>query len=148
MDDSAQKQNNLAGNATEPASDQNQVTPSGSSLNKEVGSVSDYVSHSEQAPKIDTEVKEAGVEAVSETPQLTQAHEQIGVKLSPESSKPNLEASAGQTMPMSQTKAQQVVKTNKNIRDSILWFAILMLKNFKKMGRGLSGQNTKQQSLK
>jgi hypothetical protein len=49
---------------------------------------------------------------------------------------------------MSQAKAQQVVKTNKNIRDSILWFAILMLKNFKKMGRGLSGQNPKQQSLK
>ena len=144
MDDTAQKQNNLTDNSVQPVSDQNQVTPSGSSLNKEVGSVSDYVSHSEQAPKIEQELKEAGVETVSETPQLTQAHEQIGVKLSPESSKPNLETPIGQAVPMSQAKAEQVIKTNKNIRDSILWFAILMLKNFKKMGRGLSGQNAKQ----
>jgi len=138
MDDAAQKTNNIQ---DQPG--QNQITPSGSSLNKEVGSVSDFVVHSEQAPKIEQELKEAGVEAVSETPKLTEVHEKIGVKLSPESSKPNLEnePSSTQSMPISQASAQQIVKTNKNIKDSILWFAILMLKNFKKMGRGLQGQN-------
>jgi hypothetical protein len=143
MDDTAQKPSNLTDNAAGPTSDQNQITPSGSSLNKEVGSVSDYVTHSEQAPKIDAEIKEAGVEVVSEMPKLTEVHERIGVRLSPESSKPNLESSDGQAMPISQVNAQQIVKTNKNIKDSILWFAILMLKNFKKMGRGFSGQNAK-----
>lgn len=138
MDDAAQKPNNSSGQK-----DQNQVTPSGS-LNKETGSVSDFVVHSEQLPKIEQELKEAGVEAVSETPKLTEVHEKIGVKLSPESSKPDLDSAAeSESMPMAQANAQQIVKTNKNIKDSILWFAILMIKNFKKMRMGSSGSDKK-----
>ncbi len=128
MDDTAQKQNPKG---------QTQIVPTGSSLNKELGSVSDFASHSEQEPRIERELKEAGVEAVPETPKLTEIHEKIGVKLSPQSSKPNLEKTLPSSVfPMTQASAEQIVKTDKNIKDSIVWFAALMMKMFKKVGGG------------
>lgn len=109
-----------------------QSVPVGS-INKEVGPVSDYVKLSESEPQIHPEAAKAGVETVSseEKPQLTEEHFKIGVKES--IPQPQIEPTGNVNLPMSQQQAMQTAKTDKKITDSILWMAIAVLRQLKKM---------------
>jgi hypothetical protein len=158
MDDTAQKQTNddnqqpvsLVGQGplggVQPQSQpvdqpvsQPQVTPIGSMHKEaELAPVSDFVKLSETPAVKDREVAEAGVKEISQTPELTKEHEQIGVRPSAEVTPVKIEESSESSrMPMTQVQATQIAKKNKNIKSSIVWLAILMLKNFKKMHRKL-----------
>jgi hypothetical protein len=146
MDDTAQKQvqgNDQAQTPPQPVNQaspvQPQVAPLGS-LNKEaeLAPVSDFVRPTETPAVKDREVTEAGVTEVSTLPELSKEHEQIGIKPSAEATPVTIETPSEDTnWPMTQVQATQVTKQNKNIRSSIVWLAILMLKNFKKMHRKL-----------
>jgi len=154
MDDAAQKQvqAKASDNAQIQPQPQNAVTsgaqsavqtpvvPVGS-LNKEaeLAPVSDFVKPTETSPIKDSEVKDAGVTEVSQSVELSREHEQIGIKPAAEATPvkvENLKASAVE-LPMTEVQAADVVKKSNNIRSSIVWLAILMLKNFKKMHRKL-----------
>lgn len=137
MDNTAQKQNQT-GNDVQS---QPQPQPTGS-LNKEaeVASVSDFVTLSEKPAIKDKEVVESGVAEVSQGVELSKVHEQIGVKRSAETTPVKIEPSETIQYPLNQAQAQQIVKTNKNSKSSIIWLAILMLKHFKKIHRKLLGK--------
>jgi hypothetical protein len=125
--------------ADQTAVSQPQVAPIGSVHKEaELAPVSDFVKLSEAPVVKDREVSEAGVKEVVQTPELTKEHEQIGVKPSAEITPVKIESlSESSRMPMTQVQAAQIAKKNKNIKSSIVWLAILMLKNFKKMHRKL-----------
>jgi len=139
MDDTAQKQNQINDNVQSQA--QPQITPIGT-VNKEaeMASVSDFVKPSETPVVKDKEVAEAGVQEVSQSVELSKEHEQIGVKQSAETTPVKIEPSETVQLPLAQEEAQKIVKTNKNIGNSIVWLAILMLKHFKMMHRKLMGK--------
>lgn len=147
MDDTAQKQTNDQTQVqTQPQPqvvDQTAIqapaVPTGSP-NKEVemAPVSDFVKPTEKPAVRDQEVAEAGVSEVTERIELSKEHEKIGIKPSAEATPVKINDQAGEdNLPMTQVQAAQVVKKNKNIRSSIVWLAILMLKNFKKMRMSL-----------
>jgi hypothetical protein len=141
MDDTAQKQNQTGDNIQSQAQPQPQPTPTGS-LNKEAEAapVSDFVKPTEMPAVKDREVAEAGVVEVTQGVELSKEHEQIGIRQAAETTPVKLEPSEKIQLPLDQTQAQQVVKTNKSSKSSIVWLAILMLKHFKKMHRKLLGK--------
>jgi hypothetical protein len=145
MDNTAQKQNQVDDNNQSSVQTQTQSqpqpTPTGS-LNKEAeaAAVSDFVTLSEKPIVKDKEVAEAGVAEVTQGVELSKEHEQIGVRQAAETTPVKIEPSEKIQLPFDQTQAQQVVKTNKNSKSSIVWLAILMLKHFKKMRRKLLGK--------
>jgi hypothetical protein len=158
MDDTAQKQvqandNNQAQPAVRtpldnvqqpPVVNPQQPVPTGS-LHKEaeLAPVSDFVKPTEMPAVKDKEVAEAGVQEVSSAPELTREHEQIGVKPSAEVTPVKIvDSSEEDNLPMTKVQATQVVKKSKNIRSSIVWLAILMLKHFKRMHRKLWKKGT------
>ncbi|MBU2632806.1 hypothetical protein KKG52_03755 [Patescibacteria group bacterium] len=104
------------------------------SLAKEAEPISTgpLLTSSEQDPNIEQEVKEAGVEKVSEKLQLTKEHEQIGVKHASSTTPVNLEPQKTIGLPMPVTKAREVIKTHKKVADSILWMAKTVIRQFKK----------------
>lgn len=153
MDDTAQKQNANNGRA----SDDDQKlkitqTPVSSSLNKEMPSVSDFVKPSDTEPRVEAEVKNAGVEAVSEKPKLDEIHEKIGVKLSPEASSPNLNSDTNVSYQISEDEANEALKQNKRslgfremgeglyVVPSVFGFATLFLKHLKKIHGKITGK--------
>jgi hypothetical protein len=143
MDDTAQKQNQTndkVQSQTQPQP-QPQVTPVGT-VNKEVeaGTASDYVMPSEPEIVKEKEVKEVGVKEVLEAPRLTKEQERVGIKPSAETTPVPSQPSGNVQLPMTQAQAKQVAQKNKNIRSSIVWLAILMLKHFKKVHRKLMGK--------
>lgn len=148
MDDTAQNQvnNSQAQPAVRTPLDnipqsQPQVTPVGSTNKEvEVAPVSEYVRPTEAPAVRDKEVAEAGVTEVKQGVELDKEHEQIGVKNAAETTPVKVEPSNKVQLPLEEAEAQKVVKTNKNIRSSIVWLAILMLKHFKKMHRKLLGK--------
>jgi hypothetical protein len=153
MDDTAQKQINdnaqaqpavrtPLDNAQQPPVTSPQPVPTGS-VNKEaeMAPISDFVKPTEMPAVKDKEVAEAGVKEVSQSPELNQEHEQIGVKPSAENTPVKIEDSGEKIQyPLNQNQAQKIVKNNKSSRSSIVWMAILMLKHFKKMHRKLIGK--------
>lgn len=141
MDNTAQKQNQTADDVQSQVQPQSQPQPTGS-LNKEaeVAAVSDFVTLSEKPAIKDKEVVEAGVAEVAQGVELSKVHEQIGVKRSAETTPVKIEPSEAIQYPLNQAQAQQIVKTNKNSKSSIIWLAILMLKHFKKIHRKLLGK--------
>lgn len=145
MDNTAQNQTNDKTQAqvqTQPVAQtsiQPPTVPVGS-VNKEVemAPVSDFVKPSETPVIKDKEVAEAGVAEVSQTPELSKEHEQIGIKPSAEATPVKINESGPEdNLPLTQVQAAQTVKKNKNIKSSIVWLAILMLKHFKKIHRKL-----------
>ncbi len=99
--------------------------------------VSDFVQPSEKPVVKDKEVAEAGVKEVAQSAELSKEHERIGIKPAAEATPVQTEPSGSVQLPMTQTQATQVLQKSKNIKDSIVWLAILMIKHFKKMHRKL-----------
>lgn len=130
----------------------NGVSISGS-INKEVQRpVSDFVRHSESAPVLDQEVKNAGVEVVSDKPKLTPEHEAVGIKHSLENNVPKLEPTGEVKLPLTGPEAEAIVAADKNkvgrdigehkeniyFMPSAFGLANLVLKHLKKIKNKLS----------
>jgi len=161
MDDTAQKQVNdsnqppvsLVGQsplsgvapqspvAGQDAASQPQVVSVGSMHKEaELAPVSDFVKLTEAPIVKDKEVAEAGVHEISQTPELTKEHEHIGIKPSAEATPVKIEPPAVDSngnLPMNEIQATQINKSSKNIKSSVVWLAILMLKHFKQMRMNL-----------
>lgn len=150
MDKAAQNQNQTNDNTQSPvpSQPQDQAQPSvtsvgvgagAGSINKEaeMAPVGDFVKPSETPLVKDREVAEAGVKEVLQSAELTKEHERIGVKPSAEATPVQIEPSGNVQLPMTQVQATQVLQKSKNIKDSLVWLAILMIKHFKKMHRKL-----------
>jgi hypothetical protein len=105
------------------------VTPVGS-VNKEVGPVSalapEFAKPSEVEPQISQDLKELGVEAKKEKPDLTFEHKEIGI----EHAGPHISISNSSgkiTLPMSEEEVDNLLKTGQD-DDSGKWLAGLIKK--------------------
>jgi len=113
---------------------QNSVPNPVGGINKEIetGPVSDYVEISDRIPELHSEVEEIGAEVKrdEEEPRLTPEDIKAGVvKRIPEVT---LEPTQPINLPMDQKKAEEEVKKDKNVVNSGLWLANLVLKLFKR----------------
>lgn len=92
--------------------------------------VQEVMQPTEQAPRISPELAEAGVEAVSQTPQLTKDHAQLGITHAKESvPMPSVPSNAANIQyPMTQ---QQALSVPKKVSNSIAWLATLIIRQFK-----------------
>lgn len=80
--------------------------------------------------EVSPELQEMGVEAKSEIPSLPEAVEKIGVKQAKESVSVSTVSGSGVTLPMTKIQAQQIIKTHKDIRESLLWLALLIFRQW------------------
>lgn len=159
-DDNQNQQNNpiqpqLQGQATPLQNQQNQVTvhphgvetapapqvqkqPEQIAVSKPETSETFQIRSSEVAPRLHPEVAEAGVEAVSEKPEITQEHKDLGIEPAKETVPVKTQPSDSVVIPnapLSEQKAREVVKLHKKISQSILWMAASMLRQVKKNRR-------------
>ena len=142
MDDQNQQISDSQSNPQQATDDQNNgstlVTPV-SVPQKEFEAIpsplnnQEVVKPTELEPKLNQEVKEAGVEVVSEKPVLDHKHGEIGVIHSHESITVQTEPSGIVQLPMTAQQAQNIIKTHKGIADSIVWLAVLVLRQIKIM---------------
>ena len=109
--------------------------------------ISSFISHSERPPIIEKEVANVGVEAVSEKPEITKEHEQVGIKPSLENNIPELEPSGKVKLPLTKDEAEKIVAKDKGqitkdfgehqegnyFMPSALGLAMLVLKHIKKI---------------
>jgi hypothetical protein len=98
----------------------------------EMAPVGDYIASSEQAPRIEKEVAEAGVKEVGKAPELTEEHFKTGIKHAFESTPVKTEPTGAVKLPMTQNEAMQ--KAKENTDDATTWLASFILRLFKKMG--------------
>lgn len=76
------------------------------------------------------ELKEIGVEAKDEVPELTPEDAQAGIVHAKESTPVVVAEEPSIKLPMSQQQAQQIVKLHKKVKDSLFWFAMLILRQW------------------
>jgi len=93
---------------------------------KVTSEVSAIIEPSEKEPPISTEVREAGIEEVSERLPLTDEHKAIGIEHAGESTPVDTQPK----LPMSENEALKIIKTTKN-SDSKHWLAVLIEKIYK-----------------
>lgn len=152
MDNTAQKsqgqnQDDVQNTAQTP------VVPVSGGIGKEAERpVSDFISHSEKPPVLDEELKKAGVEVISQKPELTPEHENLGVTHSLENNVPVLEPKGTVKLPITKEEAERIVEKDKNqitsdigqhkeniyISPSALFLARLVLKHLSKIGKFFS----------
>lgn len=128
-----------------------QPVPIGS-LNKEaeLAPVSDFVKPVETPIVKDKEVTEAGVIEVTQRVELSREHKEIGIEPSPEATPVKIMSPAEENqLPMTQLQAAQVIKKGSGMTnlgkhfegvyfvDSLYALAVLMVKHFKKIHRGI-----------
>lgn len=132
---------------------QTPIVPVSGGIGKEAERpVSDFVSHSEKQPVLDEELKKAGVEVVSQKPELTPEHEEIGVTHSLENNVPSIEPKGIVKLPITKEEAEVIVEKDKNqvtsdigqhkeniyISPSALFLARLVLKHLSKLRKVFS----------
>lgn len=107
------------------------------SVNKEVGPiaspVSEFVKPTEAEPQISQELKESGVEAKSDRPDLTFEHKELGVDHAGPHVPVATSPSGKITMPMSEEEVADKLKTGQD-DDSGKWLAGLINKVIAVMG--------------
>ncbi len=166
MDDTAQKLNNLNNQTdqTQPVQPAQKITDKTqqpvqpvSSIRKEgqpVISHESFVMPSEVEPKLHPEVSNAGVEVVSQNPELTKEQQDLGIKPSLESVKPNTQQPTGivKITPLTEDQADEVINAQKHDSaiaehtegiyrtNSIYGLAVLVKKIIKEMHKRLIGQ--------
>lgn len=109
-------------------------TPAAGHLQKE----KEFITASEPTPKILPEVKDAGVEEVKDALPLTEEHKALGIEHAKESTPVVTEPSGIVGSPLTKAQAKQIIKMHKKIADSIVWLAMLVLKQFKIIQRRTS----------
>jgi hypothetical protein len=112
------------------------VAPVGST-NKEVGPVNalapEFVKSSEVEPQIDQDLKELGVEAKKEKPDLTFEHKKVGIEHAGPHIAVSTVPSGKVTLPMSEEEIMDKLKTGQD-DDSSKWLAGLINKVIAVMG--------------
>jgi|WetSurMetagenome_2_1015567.scaffolds.fasta_scaffold712647_2 hypothetical protein len=112
------------------------VTPVGS-VNKEVGPINalalEFVKPSEVEPQIDQDLKELGVEAKKEKPDLTSEHKEVGIEHAGSHISVSTVPSGKVTLPMSEEEIAEKLKTGQD-DDSSKWLAGLINKVIAVMG--------------
>ncbi len=91
----------------------------------------EYIKPSESAPEIPKEVAEAGVEVVSEMPQLMPVHKEIGIKLAKESVPVQTQPTGAVQLPQTQHEAELLLKKNNNVNNSFTWLIAWLIRQFK-----------------
>jgi hypothetical protein len=141
MNDNSQNQN-LQNNQAQQDDQQAQpqvapqvapISPTGS-LHKEAEPIikrEPLIKASEEEPALHPEVAEAGVETVSEKPKLNEEHIKAGLEHAKESTPVKTEPTDKIKFPLTAQKANQIIKNKKNIKDSILWLAISVLRQIR-----------------
>ena len=109
---------------------QKEQAPIISDTSKDQGA--ELIKPSEPEPNIPQEVKDVGVEAVKETPQLTEEHKVAGIEHAKESTPVSTQPLAKVKLPMSEEEALKIIKTTKN-SDSKHWLAVLIEKIYKQL---------------
>jgi len=113
------------------------VAPSGHGQ-KEIGMSSagtaEYITPSAEVQQVEIskEVAEAGVEAVVEQQPLPPAVQKIGVHLAKEATPVSTTPSGAVQLPVTLEEAQRIVKKKQNPVNSIVWLALLIVKQFRK----------------
>lgn len=132
--------------------DPTQIVPPAAvgSLHKEAGpsltleqSVVEVLQPSEVEPVLHPEVAEAGVEVSkdAELPDLTAHDKNAGLSHAPVITPIPDKSSVDVVLPMSETDAIETLKKNNNPKNSIAWYLVSVLRQFKKMHQRLSGGN-------
>ncbi|MCL5970181.1 MAG: hypothetical protein M1450_01610 [Patescibacteria group bacterium] len=136
MDDKANQGKTQAQPVSQPQVAVQQAPPAGS-VNKEAGpvamsNISEVVRPSETEPVIeDKEVKEAGVETVTDVPKLTHEHIEAGINVSPQIA-PVVTSPTGLVKPpLTEEEAKKILKFHKKISNSIVWMAAEVLRQLK-----------------
>ena len=109
------------------------VPPPVGGLAKEVEPFSqDLINPSEKGPEISAELTEIGVREVSQTPQLTQEHTDIGIIVS---DRPVEQAAASAPVSFQSplTQAEMVTAQKSRISDAIAWLAGTVLRQIKRL---------------
>lgn len=111
-----------------------------------------FVVASEEEPKLHPEVSDAGVEAVTQTPELPRDVQSLGLLThSPESTKPITEPTGAVRLPLTQDQVEEVISSQKHDSaiaehtegiyrtNSIYGLAVLVKKIISKMHEKLMG---------
>ena len=98
----------------------------------------ELITRSEEEPKILQEVRDAGVEAVSDKPHLTKEDKLVGLDHAKESTPVKTSPSGNIKLPMTEKEALNIIKTTRK-SDSRHWFAVLIEKIYKQFRFGNSG---------
>ncbi len=110
-----------------------------------------FIVSSEQEPSLHPEVSDAGVEAVTQTPELPTDVQGLGLTHSAESIKPTTEPTGTVKLPLTEDQAEEVIKSQKHDSaitehtegiyrtNSIYGLAVLIKKIFSKMHERLIG---------
>lgn len=101
----------------------------------------EWVKPSEKEPEIHPEIAEAGIKETSELPELKEDHKKAGIELAKESTPVSTEPLGIVELPMTQAQASNIVKKNKDSANALVWLAILVLKQIKKMHGKLLNKN-------
>lgn len=91
------------------------------------------VKSSEAEPTLHPEVQEAGVEIVSHQPPLTPEHHAAGVTVSGDVVPVFTQPTGNVQLPMTEQEVVSEIKQLKNVKQSKLWWLMLLLKQFKKL---------------
>lgn len=109
------------------------VPPPVGGLAKEVEPFSqDLINPSEKGPEISAELTEIGVKEVSQTPQLTQEHTDIGIIVSDRPVE-QVATSAPVSFQSPLTRAEMVTAQKSRISDAIAWLADTILRQIKRL---------------
>ncbi|HSW96658.1 MAG TPA: hypothetical protein VLF89_02415 [Candidatus Saccharimonadales bacterium] len=128
----------VASEPMQPSEKKEEITHSThiSSASKEGGpavvlpSSESLISPSMKEVEISSEEKDAGVEVISEPLALTPEDIKAGVVHAKESTPVSTTPTATIVLPMTQQQAQQTVKIHKKVKDSLFWFAMLILRQW------------------
>lgn len=96
------------------------------------GAVGEYVAASETEPRLDSKVREAGVEKVSELPNLTLEDQRAGIEYAGEITPVATQPVSAISLPMTEEEVQQAKKTHRNPLDAFVWKINLIWKALKK----------------
>lgn len=104
--------------------------------------VSEIVIPSEQAPELHPEVEAAGVEVSPnhEVPQLTLADKKAGLDYAKEATPVVVQPTGMVQLPMTEEQAKQTINVHKKFSDAMLWFAMTILKQYKRMHQQITQQ--------
>lgn len=85
---------------------------------------------SQEKMQVSSELQEIGIEAKDDMPKLTPEDAQAGIVHAKEATPVVMTDQPSIQLPMSQQQAQQTVKMHKKVKDSLFWFAMLILRQW------------------
>lgn len=100
---------------------------------KEIGpNVSAYIERTDEKPEIPPELKDAGVEHVSDEIEVPYEAQKVGLTVSKQSVPAKTEPDGTVSIPLSMQESSSILRVHKDITDAIVWLANWCLRQFKK----------------